>query len=173
MGKTIPFPTQMQHQVAVLFGGRWIWQATLFLIDSKGEIVVTQSVGDTCGKQELFFDDFVEPTPSPTVSPSYSPTTSLNPTSSLVDDFSWVGEGSCVDESYNYYSSYISEGVPDGINTTDYTPPAYSLDDYFNGTGAILASDGYDYAVCYRYDVRISGVIPVAQILTPLHCASS
>jgi len=86
--------------------------ATLFLIDSNGDIVATQPVGDTCRQQELTFDNFVEPTPSPTVSPSYSPTTSLYPTSSLVDDFSWVGVGSCVDESYNYYSSFISNYLP-------------------------------------------------------------
>ena len=80
--------------------------ATLFLIDSNGDIVATQSVGTTCGQREVLFDDFVEPTPSPTLSPSYSPTSSLNPTSSLVKDFSFVGQGWCRDSSYNYYSFY-------------------------------------------------------------------
>jgi hypothetical protein len=32
--------------------------ATLFLIDSNGDIVATQSVGDTCGELELLLDDF-------------------------------------------------------------------------------------------------------------------
>ena len=45
--------------------------ATLSLIDSKGDIVATQSVGDTCGQQELLFDDFVKPTHSPIVWPTY------------------------------------------------------------------------------------------------------
>jgi hypothetical protein len=30
--------------------------ATMFLIDSEGDIVATQSVGDICGKREVFFD---------------------------------------------------------------------------------------------------------------------
>ena len=32
--------------------------ATLLLIDGNGDIVATQSVGDTCGELEVLFDDF-------------------------------------------------------------------------------------------------------------------
>ncbi len=87
-------------------------KATLFLMDSPGEVVAAQSVGDSCGKQELILDDFVEPTPSPTVSPSYSPTLSLSPTRSMVKDFSLVGDGQCVDESYSLYPSMSSSVFP-------------------------------------------------------------
>jgi hypothetical protein len=172
--------------------------ATLSLIDRKGHIVATQSVGDTCGQRELFFDDFVEPTPSPTVSPSYSPTASLNPTSSLVEDFTWVGEGSCVDESYNSYSSFISgflparktdtycldwcsqnplpnlvgvevwqytyatyclcsfsDGLPHGLNFSDYHPAAEDAYWFWYGVGPIQASIGYNNTSCYRYNVSV------------------
>ena len=67
--------------------------ATLFLFDSEGDVIGTQSTGDTCSKQELLFDDFLVPTPAPTTAPSYTPTASLNPTSTIVRNFSWVGEG--------------------------------------------------------------------------------
>ena len=33
--------------------------ASLFLIDSKGAIVATQTFGDTCGKQKITFDNFL------------------------------------------------------------------------------------------------------------------
>ncbi|KAL7481538.1 hypothetical protein ACHAW6_007218 [Cyclotella cf. meneghiniana] len=138
------------------------------------------------------------PTPSP---PTNAPTASLNPTSTLVKHFSWVGEGSCFDDSYQYYSYVASDYLPprtkdtycldwcsqnphpdlvgvmvigwayqycrclfsdgglDDINITDYTPAAGWEFDYYDGTGAIVAADGYNYSVCYRYDVRISAVI--------------
>ena len=35
--------------------------ATLFLLDKNGVVVATQSFGDTCGKQEIFFEDFYLP----------------------------------------------------------------------------------------------------------------
>jgi hypothetical protein len=54
----------------------------------------------------------------------------------------------------------FSEGVPDGIKTTDYRPSAYGVNDDFNGTGAILASDNSNFGVCYLYDVSISAVVP-------------
>jgi hypothetical protein len=92
--------------------------ATFFLMDSKGDVVAAHSAGDTCGQRQLFFDYFVEPTLSPTVLPSFSPTMSLNPTSSLVDDFSLIGDGYCLDESFNYYSSYISSPLPSRYTDT-------------------------------------------------------
>jgi hypothetical protein len=170
--------------------------ATLYLIDGNGTIMATELVGNTCGQGELIFGNFSAPTPAPTVSPSYSPTASLNLTSSLVKDFSWVGKGECRDESYNYYSyiyiylssrttdtyyldwcsqnphpdlvgvqvnRYINEvdcfclfsgGVPeDDIDLSDYQPEAYWWYDYHAGEGAIQTADGYDYSMCYRYDV--------------------
>jgi hypothetical protein len=127
-----------------------------------------------------------------------------------------VGQGYCLDESYQWYSSVLSdslpirtkdtycldwcsqnphpnlvgvevyrfsygvyclcdfsEGVPDGINTTDYRPSAYGVNDGFDGIGAILTSDGPSHSVCYRYDVSISCVIPDAWILTLLLYISS
>ena len=174
--------------------------ATLFLIDSNGDIVATQSVGTTCGQREVLFDDFVESTPSPTLSPSYSPTSSLNPTSSSVKDFSFVGQGFCLDKTGNWYSnvegdfvpkpnrtedSYcfdwcsqnlhpdlvgvevyrssssmwcycdFSGRVPDVINVTDYSPPAYDIE-ALDGVGEIQTSDDYWSVVCYSYDVSIN-----------------
>ena len=35
--------------------------ATLFLFDSEGDVVGTQSTGDTCGKQELLIGKFLMP----------------------------------------------------------------------------------------------------------------
>ncbi len=64
--------------------------ATLSLIDSNGAVVGTQTTGNTCDKRHLLIHDFMVPPPAP---PSYSPTSSLNPTSALVNDFSMVGKG--------------------------------------------------------------------------------
>ena len=182
--------------------------ATLSLIDSKGFVVATQSTGDTCGEQELSFNKFVLPTPAPTTSPSYAPTASMNPTSSLVDSFSWVGEGSCLDESYQYYSSFVSsylpartkdtycldwcsqnpepnlvgvevwnwdyygtnclcsfsEGIPHDLNFSDYSPAADWANGYWNGIGAIMTTDGYNYTMCYRYNVSAFIVMMMLKI---------
>lgn len=96
--------------------------ATLFLIDSKGAIVATQSFGDTCGKGEVSFDNFLVAGPLPTLTPSYSPTSSFNPTNSLVEDFSLVGQGFCYDQSNQYYSWVESSYLP--AHTSD----TYCLD---------------------------------------------
>jgi hypothetical protein len=77
--------------------------ATVSLLNHLGTPVATQSVGDTCGKQDLLLEDFIPfETPEPTSSPSLSSAPSTGP----VEGFTYVGEGFCVDSEYEYYSFF-------------------------------------------------------------------
>jgi hypothetical protein len=78
--------------------------ATVSLVDSEGTAVATQSVGDTCGKQDLLLEDFI------LFTPSSSPTVSSAPSTGPVEGFTYVGT-SCVDASGNEHS-YISFEFP-------------------------------------------------------------
>jgi hypothetical protein len=94
--------------------------ATVSLVDSEGTVVATQSVGDTCRKQDLLLEDFLpletpEPTPSPTV--SLLPTASSAPSTGPVEGFTFVGEGQCLDSVNNQYSWFM-RGYQ-GINDND------------------------------------------------------
>jgi hypothetical protein len=77
--------------------------ATVSLLNHLGTPVATQSVGDTCGKQDLLLEDFIPfETPEPTLSPSLSSAPSIGP----VQGFTYVGEGWCQDSEYQYYSYF-------------------------------------------------------------------
>jgi hypothetical protein len=85
--------------------------ATVSLVDSEGTAVATQSVGNTCGKQDLLMEDFIPPTVS------LSPTASSAPSTGPVEGFTFVGEGQCLDSVNNQYSWFM-RGYQ-GINDND------------------------------------------------------
>jgi hypothetical protein len=108
--------------------------ATVSLLNHLGTPVATQSVGDTCGKQDLLLEDFIpfetpEPTPSPfvptpeptpsveTPEPTSSPTLSSAPSTGPVEGFTYVGEGYCLDSEYQRYSRF--SGILYNANDND------------------------------------------------------
>jgi hypothetical protein len=77
--------------------------ATVSLLNHLGTPVATQSVGDTCGKQELLLEDFI---PFETPEPTSSPTLSSAPSTGPVEGFTYVGEGFCLDSEDDYFSGF-------------------------------------------------------------------
>ncbi len=153
--------------------------ATLSLINSQGVIVGTQTTGNTCGKREVLFDDFMVPTQAPTISPSHTPTLSLNPTSALVHDFSMIGKGYCLDESQQWYSYIYSDILPVhtkdsyclewcsqnlhpdlvGVEVVRYTDSVYCYCDFSGRVPHTIDLTDYSPAALSEYDYNGVGVI--------------
>jgi hypothetical protein len=79
--------------------------ATVSLLNHIGTPVATQSVGDTCGKQDLLLEDFI---PFETPEPMSTPTLSSAPSTGPVEGFTYVGEGYCLDSENEWYSFFTT-----------------------------------------------------------------
>jgi hypothetical protein len=112
--------------------------ATVSLLNHLGTPVATQSVGDTCGKQDLLLEDFIPfETPEPTSSPSLSTAPSTGP----VEGFTYAGVGKCLDSENKWYSYFVA--FLDDANDNDCMkwcsqvqhPDFVAVETYDNGDG--------------------------------------